>query len=292
MSVAESVLLNLNAYGHPRLEIAQRVADAHAALDDRSLVSFVSGSTVEGIADALSDVDMSVVFESLPSEEILRAACNTVGSDWTWTIGDLAQGSGVVSFRVDGVEVQIGYATHAGLAAELDELLVAHNPDTPNHKLAEGILKAMPLVGRAQLAALQARLTDFPHGLRLAMVRHGLATPTPWRAATQLIQRDASLWCREIEVDACYGLLRALCGLNRQYFTRFQLKRMDRLCGKLQLAPPKFATRIDALLGAPPSKAFEWLYELEGEVLDLVAQHLPEVDLVTIQKRRTAFVSS
>ena len=45
-----------------RLAIAQRVADAHRGIDDVSLLSFVSGSTVENLADACSDVDMSVIF--------------------------------------------------------------------------------------------------------------------------------------------------------------------------------------------------------------------------------------
>lgn len=283
--------IDLNPEGRRRLSIAQRVADAHRGLDDGSLLAFVSGSTVDGIADALSDVDMSVVFDTLPDAGTLRQACRRVGGDWTWTLGDLAQGGGVVAFPVDGIEVQIGYATHAGLKAELDELLVAQRPDTPNHKFAEGVCKALPLAGEPRLAALQARLARFPDGLRLAMVRHGLATPTPWRAAVQLPERDAALWCREIGVEACYRLLLVLCGLNRVYFTRFQVKRLRRLAGRLALAPPQLAERIEALLAAPPREAFDTLYRLEGEVLDLIARHLPTVDLAPTHQRRTAYVA-
>jgi hypothetical protein len=272
-----------------RVQIAQRVADAHRGIDDASLLSFVSGSTVDNLVDDLSDVDMSVVFDTLPSEATLRAASRRVGSDWTWSIGDWAQASVVVAFVVDGIEVQIGYATHAALATDIDDLLLAHNPDTPNHKLAEGIGKALPLAGAERLAALQARLKDFPDGLRRAMVMHGLlATPTPWRAARQLLQRDAALWCRDIQVDACYRLLLVLCGLNRRYFTRFQVKRMHRLADKLSVAPPRLAERIETLLAAPANHAFTELHALEGEVFVLVAQQLPELDISTALKRHGA----
>ena len=45
-----------------RHRLAQRVAEAHRGVDDSSLLAFVSGSVVDGLADAQSDVDMSVVF--------------------------------------------------------------------------------------------------------------------------------------------------------------------------------------------------------------------------------------
>lgn len=280
----------LNPAGHQRVAIAQRVADAHRGIDDASLLSFVSGSTVEGLADAHSDVDMSVVFAALPDEAVLREACRRAGgSEWIWQIGRLAEGGTVVAFHIDGIEVQIGYCSHAELGADLEDILLAHNPDTPNHKLAEGVLKALPLAGAAQLAAWQARLADFPPALGRAMVANALATPTHWKAAAQIIHRDADLWCREIQVEACYRLLLILCGLNGSYFTRFQVKRMGRLAAKLAIAPPALAERIDALLSAPPRAAFDSLHRLEGEVLDLLAARWPDVDLGPARQRRALY---
>jgi len=294
----------LNDAARKHVAIAQRVADAHRGIDDASLLSFVSGSTVDNLIDALSDIDMSVVFARLPAEATLRAACRAAASaagqaagegegegEWTWTLGKLATGEdGVVSFKIDGIEVQIGYASVATLHAELDELLVKHNPDTPNHKLAEGIAKALPLVGAERLVALQARLAHFPDGLARAMVEHGLnAKPIHWRAARQIIQRDAPLWCREIQVEACYALLLVLCGLNRRWFTRFQVKRMRRLADKLVIAPARLVERTEALLAAPPREAFDALHALEAEVLALVAEHMPDVDLEPAQRRQRAY---
>lgn len=271
-----------------RLALAQRVADAHAGIDDASLLSFVSGSTVDDLADARSDVDMSVIFATLPGEAVLREACRRVPGEWFWQQGSTAEGL-VVAFRVDGVEVQIGYQHEAGLSADLDDLLVRHHPDTPNHKLAEGILKARPLAGAPRLAALQARLAAFPPELARAMVEHGLKPSLSWRGMAQLVHRDTALWCRDLQVDACYRLLLVLCGLNRRYFTRFQVKRLHRLADSLAIAPPALADRIEALLAAEPLAAFEALHRLDGEVLDLVAAHLPEVDLSQARERRAAW---
>lgn len=282
-------MAGLDAFGQTRLAIAHRVAHAHRGIDDDSLMAFVSGSTVEGLADERSDVDMSVVFDRLPDEARLREACRSVGSEWFWSVGSIVEEGMVVAFHVDGIEVQVGYSSHLGLAREVNQLLVAHNPDTPNHKLGEGVLKALPLAGHPQFDALKSRLAEFPPALGRAMVERGLATPTPWKAITQIIHRDAGLWCREIQVDACYRLLLILCGLNGRYFTRFQVKRMHRLAASLDLAPDALAERIEALLEAPPAEAFALLHALEGEVVEGVAQRLPDVDLAAVRQRRAAY---
>jgi hypothetical protein len=121
------------------------------------------------------------------------------------------------------------------------------------------------------------------------MVVHGLTGPVSWRGVSQLIHRDAGVWCRELQADACYRLLLVLSGLNARYFTRFQVKRMHKLAAGLAIAPPALAERMDALLDAPPRDAFVALHRLEGEVLDLVAAHMPAVDLTALRKRRAAF---
>lgn len=273
-----------------RRAIARRVADAHRGIDDASLLAFVSGSVVEDLADAKSDVDMSIGFQALPGEDALTAACARAGgAPWSWRQGGLAEGSMVVSFLVEGIEVQVAYADHATLNREVDKLLVEHDPDTPLHKLAEGILKAEALAGRSELARLQARLTRFPPALARAMVKHFLAAPTPWRVISQIIDRDAALWCRELQVDACYRLCGVSAALSQRYFTRFQVKRTRRLTAKFDHAPAQLAERIERLMEAPPRIAFAQLFELEGEVLDLVAREMPQIDLAAVRTRRAAY---
>lgn len=280
---------------HARLRhaLARRVADAHAALGGPGLTALLSGSVVEGLADARSDVDMSLVFDALPDEAALRRACRDAGGgDWHWNAGALADGSLVVAFDVDGVEVQIGYADHATLAREVDELLVAHNPDTPLHKLGEGLLKAVPLldnVGAARLTALQRRLADFPEPLGRAMAAHFLGRVTPWRAIAQIVHRDATLWSRELQVQAGYRLIGALAGLNGLYFTTFQFKRDRRFTDRLGIAPPDFGRRLESALSAPVAEGFETLHALEAGGIDLVAARWPDLDLAAVRQRHTAF---
>jgi hypothetical protein len=277
-----------------RRGIARRVADAHAAFGDPALLALVSGSVVDGTADDRSDVDMSVVLSRLPDIEApLEAACAAAGgSAWFWRAGSLAESGLVVAFRVDGIEVQIGYSTHEKLAFDIDELLLRHNPDTPLHKLGEGLLKAEALAGAPLLDSLKSRVAAFPPALGRAMVDHFLAAPTPWRAIAQIVHRDTPLWCRDLQVDATYRLLGVLAGLNGRYYTRFQVKRLHKIAASFTLAPPQLAQRIAAILDGPVHAGFELLHALEGEVLALVVQQLPDVDVAKAQERRAAWPGS
>jgi len=279
--------------GARRRTLARGLADAHRALDAGDLLAYISGSVVDGLADALSDIDMGMIFDRLPAEVDLEAACVAAGATpWRWRSGSLDEGGLVVAFEIDGIEAQIGYSNRATLHAQIDAVLVEHQPETPLHKLAEGVLKAQPFAGAAELASLQSRLAAFPPPLGRAMVAHFFAAPTPWRAVTQLLERDAALWCREIQVDACYRLLGVLAGLNGRYYTRFQLKRMHRFAAALAQAPEALADRIEALLQAEPRRAFMSLHALEGEVLALVEAAMPEIDLAAVRARRSAFAGS
>jgi hypothetical protein len=273
-----------------RRRLAQRVLDAHRGIDDSSLLSFLSGSVVDGLADALSDNDMSIVLDALPARERLEAACAAAGATpWSWSSGDSAAQQLVVAFELDGIEVQVAYASHARLVEQLDELLLRHNPDTPLHKLADGVLKAEPLFGQRPLLALQARLQAFPPELALAMARHHSATGTPWRALRQIVHRDAPLWCRELHVQACYRLLGLLAAVNARYYCTFQNKRLHHFAASLELSPPGLADRIEALLSQPPLAAARTLHALEGEVLSLVAHRFPALDLSALHAARAAF---
>ena len=153
----------------------------------------------------------------------------------------------------------------------------------------KGLQKAEPLVGEAKLRALQVRVDAFPPALGRAMAAHFLGQVTPWRAIGQIVHRDATLWCRQLQVEAGYRLLGALAGLNGQYFTTFQFKRMQRFAAKLPIAPQAFAERLELALHADAAQGFKTLHTLESEVLALVADRWPDLDLSAARARHAGF---
>ena len=271
-------------------QVARRIADAHRPLGDVALLAFTSssGSTRGGAPQA--PLNLCMVLATLPDESCLRAACAKAGGS-PWSLTRLTRGEGrlVVLFEVDATEVQLHYLDRGALNRALDALYANADVNETLQRLEQDILKGEALFGHTELSRLQSGLTRLPPKLATAMVKRFMSTPTPWRAISQLRQRHEIKRCRELQADACYRLCAVRAALNQRHFTRFQVKRTSGTTPRFEHAPPGLAEKIERLMGSPPRSAFAQLYELEGEVLDLVAREMPQVSLAMVQAQRAAY---
>lgn len=125
----------------------------------------------------------------------------------------------------------------------------------------------------------RARVCEYPEPLRRAMVEQHWNFFPLWYYDEQIAVRDAELWRLDMLLDAAFNLLGVLAGLNRLYFTRFELKHMRGLIAKMQLAPPQLADRLESLFNLEPVPAATELGRLVEETRALVAAELPELEL-------------
>lgn len=272
-----------------RRALARRMTDAHRACADPAWLAFNAAASVRRTADE-ADLKLTFVLRSLPDESTLHDACERAGATpWLRREGACLQGSFLVHCRAEGLSVQLLYLDRATLERCIDESELPADPLPALRSLAEDVVRAEPLAGHAELARLQARLTRLPPQLACAIVKRFLATPTPWRAISQLGRHYEVRRCRELQVDACYRLCAVRAALNQRYFTRFQVKRTHGLTPRFENAPPGLAERIARLMEAPPRAAFAQLYALEGEVLEQVAREMPQVNLAAAQAQRAAY---
>lgn len=131
-----------------------------------------------------------------------------------------------------------------------------------------------------------ARLRAYPDSLARSMVKHHLQFFPIWRVVPRLARRDAELWMRQILIESSFNILGVLAGLNRQYFTAFQFKRTASFIRSLPIAPPALATRLDSLWSTNFPNAALALRELVSETAELVAEHMPYVDLTIVRRAR------
>jgi hypothetical protein len=96
-----------------------------------------------------------------------------------------------------------------------------------------------------------------------------------WYAADQLERRDAVAWRYEVMAQSAYNVLGVLAGLNRVWFTTFQLKRTRKLVDSFELALPRLAERLETLFDPDAKKAVAELERLVGETPRARARALP-----------------
>ncbi len=249
--------------------------------------AMITGSAAEGVSDHYSDLDMTVYYEGeLPSEETLAAIREGHGApERAWLLGERADGNIAEAYELDGVQAQIGHATIAAWENDIGEVLDRWNADTPLHKAMSGTLECVAVHGEALIGRWKARIRAYPEGLARAMVEKRLAIFPVWYVQDALDGRDATLWHFQIRVETAYALLGILAGLNRLYFTTFQLKKMRRFVEQMQVKPERLAERVEDLFQQTPATAAKSLEALTGEVLALVAREMPDVDIARTQRR-------
>jgi len=249
--------------------------------------AMITGSAAEGISDHHSDLDMTVYYDGeLPSEETLAQIREANGAqERAWFMGDRADGNIAEAYELDGVQAQIGHATIAAWENDIAEVLERWNPDTPLHKAMSGTLDCVAVHGDEYIARWKARIRDYPDGLARAMVERWLKFFPVWYVQDALDARDATVWHFQIRTETAYNLIAILAGLNRQYFTTFQFKKMRRFLDPMRIKPERLADRLEDVFRESPSVAAASLELLVREVLALVQREMPEVDVSALTRR-------
>lgn len=244
------------------------------------------GSGAEGRCDYFSDLDMSVYYDELPSEEELNASRVALGgSARKWTLGDRAEGWFAEAYDIDGIECQVGHTLISSFEETLDEVLVSHNPDTPLHKALDGLMKGRILYGAELIEPWQERARDYPPELGEALIRHNLNIFGIWYVYESVKERDAVVWTVHMIVEVAQKILGILAGLNQKYYTTFQMKRMGDFVAGLAIKPERCAERIDGLFDLPRARAVEELEALAQETIELVERYRPDIDTAASRRR-------
>lgn len=202
-----------------------------------------------------------------------------------WLIGDRADGAIVEAYELAGIQVQIIHVTIAAWEEQMAEVLDRCNSDTPLQKAMSGTLHSVVVAGEERMQQWKARIAAYPDALREAMVRSRLKVFPIWSMPHVATERDASLWHQQMRLEGAFNLLGVLAGLNRQYFSTFQFKKMRRLLSAMTIVPDQCAERLESLMTLPPVEAGEVLETLVPEVLALVAVYLPGVDVTQAGRR-------
>ena len=159
------------------------------------------------------------------------------------------------------------------------------NVTSPIQKALSGIQEAIPFYGEALLREWQLKIAIYPDALANAMVNHYLSFFPLWGLADSLIRRDSVVWIHKVLAETAENLLGVLAGLNRIYYSSFQLKRMHRLIDKMKIVPDHCADRLDLLFNTEIEKALPATESLVAETIALVERMMPTIETEQAKRR-------
>lgn len=267
------------------LKLAKQNALAYIAIP-KAKAAMVGGSVARGICDEYSDLDMSIYWDELPSEEELQLARQqNQGSERLWVIGNRSDGGFAEAYAVNGVECQFGHVTIEQWEKDLAIVLEQHDVKYPLVTAMSGTLTCIPLYGEKLIQQWKTRVANYPEALAQAMVEEYLKFFPLWGYQKHLAKRDATLFYHQILLESAQNLLGVLSGLNRLYYSTFQFKRMGLFIEKMTIAPTNLKSRLESLFHIEPQAAANQLEELVQETLELVETHMAQVDTSSARRR-------
>ncbi|BAY85406.1 hypothetical protein NIES267_49060 [Calothrix parasitica NIES-267] len=146
------------------------------------------------------------------------------------------------------------------------------------------MLDCIPLYGEDLISQWKKQVDDFPDTLARAMVEKYLNFVPIWALQEELAARDTTLFQHQIRLEAGQNILGVLAGLNRLYYTTFQLKRMRKFIEKMNIAPQNLYERLENLYHQEPLSITSQLKELVSETVELVEFYMPEVDTSKVKQ--------
>ena len=244
-------------------------AAAEAYTAEGALAVLLAGSASRGDADRFSDVDLYVVWDTVPSEPVRAAAIERAGGtvDAFWPTED--------AWSLDELPFEIAHVSLAEAERTVADVVERHDPDPGLQLALSAFATGVPLAGEEVLAPLRDAALPYPGGLATAVVRAQAQIDFLWQLEAHL-ERANPLLAYAWVADAHRRLLYALLAANRVYF--FGFKRLETVEARLPLAPPRVAERIRETYEDAPSMG-ERVRALAEETYDIVEQTVPDVDV-------------
>ena len=259
-------------------QLAKHIVDAAGERVELRAALLV-GSAGRGDADFYSDLDLILYVDELPSDETLDAIRDAVGGSNPVRRERTEHACGE-EFDLDGVRTEVPFITVARVDWHLDRLLDdLEDIDSPNMKAFAGLLEGLPLYGEDVLERWRSRLRAYPVRLQRATIERYWEFFPLWYYREAMAVRDAELWRLDMLLEAAFNLLGVLAGLNRLYFTRFQLKHTREFVARMALAPRDLVERLESLLQVEPHAAASELERLIDETRTLVMSEFPDLEL-------------
>jgi hypothetical protein len=284
--VADDSERNLNDASRWRLVIARKVAPIIAA-NPRVRAVMCAGSTARGCADAYSDVEIGVFWESPPSDEERMAPIASAGGVfWELDPYDEEHDIWMEEWGLGGLKMDVRNLTITGIERIIADVVERHDTSPFKQATLSALRHAIPLVNAPLIEGWQARLDPYPAALGQAMVREHLFLYEWGWWLDQVVSRGDWPLVYNALSEATLESLAMLVGLNGIYHPGN--KWMRRLIGELRIAPPELAQRIDHIFhsgAAEPLGAGRELRALVLDVYDLIDAHMTAVDTHDARER-------
>jgi hypothetical protein len=261
-----------------RLEVARQVAARLRCYEGiRAIV--VGGSVARGYADVYSDLEMPLVWETLPSDALRQAIAADFGATYLYGYDGPAREDQLL---IDGFQVDFWHNTVAAEERVLDEVLLGYDTDLGSSNFLDTVRACIPLYGGAIIARWKARAQDYPDELAVRAIEETIARLDRGHLEVHAARGNPTMVYATIAALQQQVFL-ILLALNRAYYP--SPKWLYRALENMSVKPAQIEARFRRAYVGPVGEAIAQTLAVVEETLALVEARYPQIDTSPARKR-------
>ena len=261
-----------------RRELTRELIGPYAARPGLEM-ALLGGSPARGLSDEYSDLDVVLYWKKLDAKWIKTRPLEKLGCK-TITVLDMPEHQAALEiYTLQGLIVEIGHGTIASLKKEIAETTKNFQVSPPTISAIGGFLDALPLAGRERYRAVRATVPPYPRALAKKVIEQNLGFFWKSCLKNQGLSRGEIMFVYDGMSAMLKRAFNILAALNGLYVWAGEPRWIEHWSERMKLCPPDLWPRIERMYLGPPAKALADLDRLLAEVLELVATHMPEVNM-------------
>ncbi|QWG63161.1 DUF4037 domain-containing protein [Bacillus mycoides] len=245
----------------------------------------LAGSVARKLEDEHSDIELHILWSEPPEDEERLGPINNIGGtilsyhpyeDEEWSETYLTK---------EGIKLEISNFLTLTVEKIISEVIEQYDINYEKQCIVSSVHDGVSLYGEVKVHALKDRVEAFPEELAKRMISENLWLSNRWHNREALLKRKDWLMLYDVICEVQRDLFGVLFGLNRMYVHHPAFKWMPYNVGRMSIKPENLYERIANTLIGEPEYSVQELEVLIEEVLHLVEQYAPELNIAEQQKR-------
>ncbi|MGS0477995.1 DUF4037 domain-containing protein [Bacillus mycoides] len=244
----------------------------------------LAGSVARKLEDEHSDIELHILWSAPPEDEDRQGPINNIGGtilsyhpyeeeEWLETY-----------LTKEGIKLEISNFLTVTVEKVISEVIEQHDINYEKQCIVSSVHDGVSLYGEVKVHALKDRVEAYPEELAKRMISENLWLSNRWHNREALLKRKDWLMLYDVICEVQRNIFGVLFGMNRMYVHHPAFKWMPDNVERMSIKPENLYERLANTLIGEPEYSVQELEVLIEEVLHLVEQYAPKLNIVEQQK--------
>ncbi|MGE6596901.1 DUF4037 domain-containing protein [Bacillus proteolyticus] len=245
----------------------------------------LAGSVARKLEDEHSDIELHILWSAPPEDEDRRAPIHRIdGTILSYYPYEEEEWSETYLTK-EGIKLEISNFLTGTVEKVISDVVDLYDINYEKQCIVSSVHDGVSLYREEKVNELKGNVAVYPEELAKRMISENLWLSNRWHNREALLKRKDWLMLYDVICEVQRNIFGVLFGLNRMYVHHPAFKWMSNNVEQMTIKPENLYERMAGTLIGSPEHSVQELEVLIEEVLHLVEQYAPELNVSEQQKR-------